>query len=382
MRAAEPRLDPLEQEAEEQILPALVLAQARPRGGRERRGVLGGGQHIGADITRERFGDGEAFDAGEIRGDAAAGHDRRQDGAQICRGLLDQRVHVGAGSIPFQHGELGRMQIAALAVPPHPRELEDRPRARRPAASSWRTPGWCAATAARACRPGVRVRCGRRADAPLRRGRRRRRASPPRRSRARRRTRASPASAARGDAGTAGARRGFRDARRGGTWGDVIPSPLSSSWPEQAGLDVRAERWCKVPGGWYGQEPQVAVGVPNGSPRNIGIRRPYADARASAPRRSIRSGRADIVRAGQKALRNPSAVWHSHTRDDCRGRSVLQHPGRRGREACRQWQSVKLIRNGHAASRRPALADAPSDCGSPASSSDQSAPRCRATAPG
>ena len=62
MRAAELRLDPLEQQAEEQVLPALVLAQARPRRGRERRGVLGRGQHIGADVARERVRDGEAFD--------------------------------------------------------------------------------------------------------------------------------------------------------------------------------------------------------------------------------------------------------------------------------------------------------------------------------
>ena len=100
---------------------------ARPRRGGERRRVLGGGQHIGADVARERVRDGEAFDPRQIGGDAAAGDDRRQDGAQIRRGLVDQRGHVGAGAVPFQHGELGRMEIAALAVPPHPRELEDRP---------------------------------------------------------------------------------------------------------------------------------------------------------------------------------------------------------------------------------------------------------------
>ena len=48
MRAAELWLDPLEQEAEEQVLPVLVRAQRCPRRGRECRGVLGRGQHIDA----------------------------------------------------------------------------------------------------------------------------------------------------------------------------------------------------------------------------------------------------------------------------------------------------------------------------------------------
>ena len=70
------------------------VAQPRPRCGRERRRVLGGRQHIDADIARERFGHGQALDPREVGGDAAAGDDRRQYGAQIVRGLVDQRVDV------------------------------------------------------------------------------------------------------------------------------------------------------------------------------------------------------------------------------------------------------------------------------------------------
>ena len=124
------RLDPFKEKPEEQVLPGFPRAQPRPGGGRERWRIAGRGQHIGARIAGERFGDGDALDAGKVRGHATARHDRRQDGAQIGRGLLDQRVHPGARPIPFQHGELSRVQVAALAVSPYPGDLENRPRSR------------------------------------------------------------------------------------------------------------------------------------------------------------------------------------------------------------------------------------------------------------
>ena len=34
-------------------------------------------------------------------------------------------VIAGVGAVPFQHGEFGQMQIAALAVAEHAREFED-----------------------------------------------------------------------------------------------------------------------------------------------------------------------------------------------------------------------------------------------------------------
>ena len=124
--STDPRLDAFEQEPEEQILPGLCLAQTRTGGGSQCGRIICGCEHVGANVTRESLRQGEALDLRHIGRDTAAGHDRRQHGPQIGDGLVDQRSHIGARPIPFQHGELRRVQIAALTVPPHARKLEDR----------------------------------------------------------------------------------------------------------------------------------------------------------------------------------------------------------------------------------------------------------------
>ena len=73
MGPADVRLDLPQEEAEEQILPIFAVTQRRSGRGREPRRVLGGCQDVGPSISRERFGDSQAFDSGKIGGDAATG---------------------------------------------------------------------------------------------------------------------------------------------------------------------------------------------------------------------------------------------------------------------------------------------------------------------
>ena len=125
--AAELRLDALQQQAEEQILPGFVGAQRHaPAAAAERRSIIGGGQQIGADIAGEGLGEGKALEAARSVVTPRHSTDGRQHGAQQGDCLGDQPVERGAGAVPFEHGEFGRVQVAALAVPPHARELENR----------------------------------------------------------------------------------------------------------------------------------------------------------------------------------------------------------------------------------------------------------------
>ena len=122
---AEPRFDAFQQQAEEQVLPGLVRAQFGTGGAGERGGVIRGSEHVGAGVAGEGVGDGQALEAGEIGGYAAAGDAIRQDGAQEGLRLVHQPGQRLVGRIPFQHGEFVRVQGAALAVAPDAGQLED-----------------------------------------------------------------------------------------------------------------------------------------------------------------------------------------------------------------------------------------------------------------
>jgi hypothetical protein len=111
-------------------------AQGGLRGGGERVAVAGpavgadGGQEVDAGMAVEGLGEGQALrrglrvdglaPVGEGPGAGGLGGERQQGGA-----VVHQRLVGGGGAVPFQHGELGMVQRAALAVAPHPGELED-----------------------------------------------------------------------------------------------------------------------------------------------------------------------------------------------------------------------------------------------------------------
>ena len=121
------RLDPLQQEAEEQIVPAFALPQDCPGLRRQRRGVAGGAKQIGPGVAPERLLHRQALEACEVAAGAAAGDPGRQNRAEVALRLVHQRAERSVRPIPFEHGEFGRMKIARLAVPPDPGKLEDRP---------------------------------------------------------------------------------------------------------------------------------------------------------------------------------------------------------------------------------------------------------------
>ncbi len=60
--------------------------------------------------------------------------------------IVHDRRHRLTGAVPFQHGELGQMKIAALAIAEHPGEFVRSGARQRPAASCRRTPARCADT--------------------------------------------------------------------------------------------------------------------------------------------------------------------------------------------------------------------------------------------
>ena len=104
-------------------LAASASAARSPSPSGNRRQQIDPGKALEGGRDRQQFGLGEGIghpaakrespDAGRLRRmrdhDDAVGHDG---------------VIAGVGAIPFQHGEFGQMQIAALAVAEHPRELE------------------------------------------------------------------------------------------------------------------------------------------------------------------------------------------------------------------------------------------------------------------
>jgi hypothetical protein len=90
-------------------------------------GVVGLGEDVDAGVACESVGHGDALEGDvEAGGDAAAGDDGGQDGAQEPFGLVDQAGEVLAGGVPFEHGEFAGVKRAPLPVPPDAGELEDR----------------------------------------------------------------------------------------------------------------------------------------------------------------------------------------------------------------------------------------------------------------
>ena len=102
MRTAKPRLDPLQQQAEEQVLPGFALAQPGARRGGKGRGVLQRAQQVGAGIAGEGVGDGQPLDLAEVGGDAAAG-DRRAAARRAGRAVvsaISASMPAPGGTIP------------------------------------------------------------------------------------------------------------------------------------------------------------------------------------------------------------------------------------------------------------------------------------------
>ncbi len=102
--------------------------------------VRNGRQQIDAGKALERCGHRQQFRLGKRIGGLAA--KRKPSDAGRLRGMGDHDDAVGhdgvigrIGAIPFQHGEFGKMQIAAFAVAKHPRKLENL--LLRPAASNF-----------------------------------------------------------------------------------------------------------------------------------------------------------------------------------------------------------------------------------------------------
>ncbi len=89
-----------------------------------------GCQQIDAGKAVECSRHGQQFRLGKWIGGAAAKRKPSDPGG--LRGMGDDDDAVGHhgviarfGAVPFQHGEFGQMQIAALAVAKHPRKLEN-----------------------------------------------------------------------------------------------------------------------------------------------------------------------------------------------------------------------------------------------------------------
>ena len=92
-------------------------------------GAAGGGEDIGADVLTKSFGDGEAVEFFQAGGDASAGDDGGEDGADKFFRLIHQAGERKAGLVPFQHGEFVRVQGAAFGVAPDSGQLENFSRA-------------------------------------------------------------------------------------------------------------------------------------------------------------------------------------------------------------------------------------------------------------
>ena len=66
MRAAKLWLDAFQQQAKEQVLPGLGVAQSGAGGGGQRARIAGRGQQVGANMAGEGLGDGQAVETGQI----------------------------------------------------------------------------------------------------------------------------------------------------------------------------------------------------------------------------------------------------------------------------------------------------------------------------
>ena len=175
--AAEVGLHPFQQQAEEEILPALALPRRDADGGR--RGAEGGGIAFGCqDIQAvapavEGLGHGQPLEGqAQVGGGIAMGDVAGADGADEGLGLVHQPGEAQAGGVPFQHGEFGGVARAGLAVAPDPGQLEDRAGAGDQQALQ-RQLGRGAepeGPGLRRRRDGAGIRCGRRGGGPPCRG--------------------------------------------------------------------------------------------------------------------------------------------------------------------------------------------------------------------
>ena len=87
-------------------------------------------RHFYAGEPLECGGDAQNFRLGERIG-AATTKRKPADAGRLRRmrdhhdGIGDHGIVRGIGAVPFQHGEFGQMQVAALPIAKHPRQLEN-----------------------------------------------------------------------------------------------------------------------------------------------------------------------------------------------------------------------------------------------------------------
>ncbi len=125
---AKVRFHPFEQKAEEQVFPGFARAQPRPCRLGERFGITRRGEQIRAHIAGKSFREGQALGwLVDASSHAAAAHFGRQRGGEQGVGFGDQILHRRAGPVPLEQGELGGVQVTALAVAPNTRQLENWP---------------------------------------------------------------------------------------------------------------------------------------------------------------------------------------------------------------------------------------------------------------
>ena len=87
--AADGRLDAGQQQAKEQILPRLAVAQPLARLAGQRRGVAGRADDVGTvAVAAERVGDAQPLEAVQRAGGVVQGDHRRQHGTQEILGLV------------------------------------------------------------------------------------------------------------------------------------------------------------------------------------------------------------------------------------------------------------------------------------------------------
>ena len=125
-----------DQHLAEDIGPGVVIRYPDPPAGRRRKAgaianvAVHGGQQIDAGKAFESLRHRQEFRLGKGIGELAAKAEL-PDAGGLCRMRHDHdavghhRVIGIAGAVPFQHGEFRQMQIAALAVPEYPRQLEN-----------------------------------------------------------------------------------------------------------------------------------------------------------------------------------------------------------------------------------------------------------------
>ena len=124
---AEMRLDPVEHDAEEDVVPAIAVMH---RHAGERATALSASPIVAnrstpawrsnASATVSRSGAAAGSQTLSSQRSSVAPVERQQRGA-----VVHDRLVAGAGAIPFEHGELGMMQRRALGVAEHAGELEE-----------------------------------------------------------------------------------------------------------------------------------------------------------------------------------------------------------------------------------------------------------------